>query len=109
MGEVFRARDTRLERDLAVKVIHQRLGAEPDRLARFEKEARAAARLDHRNILIIHDVGTHDGQRASQGRPIGAGDILQQITRRAPRARDDRQRFTLQALHHGNCLAKSNG
>jgi serine/threonine protein kinase len=45
MGEVFSARDTRLERDVAVKVIHQRLAADPNRLARFEIEARARAAL----------------------------------------------------------------
>jgi len=61
MGEVYRARDTRLGRDVAVKVVHPRLAADPDRLSRFEKEARAAAQLDHPNILVVHDVGTHEG------------------------------------------------
>jgi tetratricopeptide (TPR) repeat protein len=61
MGEVYRARDTRLGRDVAVKVIHPRLASHPDRLSRFEKEARAAAQLDHPNILVVHDVGTHEG------------------------------------------------
>ncbi len=61
MGEVYRARDTRLGRDVAVKVVHPRLAADPERLSRFEKEARAAAQLDHPNILVVHDVGTHEG------------------------------------------------
>jgi serine/threonine protein kinase/tetratricopeptide (TPR) repeat protein len=61
MGEVYRARDTRLSRDVAVKVVHPGLASDPDRLARFEKEARAAAQLDHPNILVVHDVGTHEG------------------------------------------------
>ncbi len=61
MGEVYRARDTRLGRDVAIKVVHPRLAADPDRLSRFEKEARAAAQLDHPNILVVHDVGTHEG------------------------------------------------
>lgn len=61
MGEVYRARDTRLDRDVAVKVVHPRLAADPTRLSRFEKEARAAAQLDHPNILVVHDVGSHEG------------------------------------------------
>jgi serine/threonine protein kinase/tetratricopeptide (TPR) repeat protein len=61
MGEVYQARDTRLARDVAVKVVHPRLAADPERLSRFEKEARAAAQLDHPNILVVHDVGTHEG------------------------------------------------
>jgi len=61
MGEVYKARDTRLDRDVAVKVIHPHLAADPQRFARFEQEARAAARLDHPNILVVHDIGTHDG------------------------------------------------
>jgi serine/threonine-protein kinase len=61
MGEVYRARDTRLDREVALKVIHSQLAADADRLARFEQEAKAAARLDHPNILVVHDVGTHEG------------------------------------------------
>jgi tetratricopeptide (TPR) repeat protein len=63
MGEVYRARDTRLGRDVALKVIHPRLAADPDRLSRFEKEARAAAQLDHHNILVVHDIGSHEGSQ----------------------------------------------
>jgi serine/threonine protein kinase len=62
MGEVYRARDTRLDRDVAVKVLPASLAGDPDRLRRFEQEARAAAALNHPNILAVHDVGTHDGQ-----------------------------------------------
>ena len=61
MGEVYRARDTRLGRDVAIKVVNPRLAQDPERLLRFEKEARAAAQLDHPNILVVHDVGTHEG------------------------------------------------
>jgi len=61
MGEVYRARDTRLGREVAVKVVHPGLASDPDRLSRFEKEARAAAQLDHPNVLVVHDVGTHEG------------------------------------------------
>ncbi len=59
MGEVYRARDSRLGRDVALKVVKPLLATDPDRLSRFEKEARAAAHLDHPNILVVHDVGTY--------------------------------------------------
>jgi serine/threonine protein kinase len=58
---VYRARDTRLGRDVALKVLPAEFAADPDRLRRFEQEARAVAALDHPNILAIHDVGTHEG------------------------------------------------
>src|SRR6266851_1607635 len=58
MGEVYRARDTRLGREVAVKVLPESLAGNPDRQARFEREARAVAALSHPNILAIHDYGT---------------------------------------------------
>jgi eukaryotic-like serine/threonine-protein kinase len=61
MGEVYRARDTRLGREVAIKVVHPRFAAEAEHLRRFEKEARAASQLDHPNILVVHDVGTYEG------------------------------------------------
>ncbi len=57
MGEVYRARDTRLSREVAVKVLPAGVSADPDRLKRFEKEARAASSLNHPNIVTIHDIG----------------------------------------------------
>jgi non-specific serine/threonine protein kinase len=62
MGEVYRARDPRLGRDVAIKVVPAAFSADPDRLRRFEQEARAAAALNHPNILAVYDVGTHDRQ-----------------------------------------------
>jgi serine/threonine-protein kinase len=59
MGEVYRARDSRLEREVAVKVLPQRFSDDPRRLARFEREAKAVAALSHPNILAIHDYGRH--------------------------------------------------
>ena len=61
MGEVFRARDDRLERDVAVKIIRPASSADQDRIRRFEQEARAAAALSHPNILAIYDIGIYDG------------------------------------------------
>jgi eukaryotic-like serine/threonine-protein kinase len=61
MGEVFRARDTRLDRDVAIKVLPASAGADPEALARFKREAKAVAALSHPNILAIHDFGTHEG------------------------------------------------
>ena len=61
MGEVYRARDTRLNRDVAIKVLPGLSTAEPDRLRRFEQEARAAAALNHPNILAVYQMGMHQG------------------------------------------------
>jgi eukaryotic-like serine/threonine-protein kinase len=61
MGEVYRARDERLKRDVAVKVLPASFSSDPDRLRRFELEAQAAGHLNHPNVLAIYDIGTHDG------------------------------------------------
>jgi len=60
MGEVYKARDTRLNRDVAVKILPKQLAADPERRARFETEARAIAALNHPGILAIHDIGSDD-------------------------------------------------
>jgi Tol biopolymer transport system component/tRNA A-37 threonylcarbamoyl transferase component Bud32 len=61
MGEVYRARDERLARDVAVKVLPRALSGDQERLLRFEQEARAAGALNHPSILVVHDVGSHEG------------------------------------------------
>ena len=61
MGEVYRARDSRLSREVAIKVLPTATAADPDRRARFEGEARAASALNHPNILTIYDIGETDG------------------------------------------------
>src|SRR5438876_11597480 len=61
MGEVFRARDTRLNRDVAVKVLPKDFVADADRMRRFEQEAKTLAALNHPNVLTIHDAGVHEG------------------------------------------------
>jgi serine/threonine protein kinase/Tol biopolymer transport system component len=61
MGEVFRARDSRLDRVVAIKILSPTFTADADRLRRFEQEARTIAALNHPNILAIYDIGTHAG------------------------------------------------
>src|SRR5438094_1743186 len=61
MGEVYRARDTRLDREVAIKVLPVGFARDPERLRRFQQEAQAAAALNHPNILAVHDFGEHDG------------------------------------------------
>ena len=110
MGEVYRAHDERLDRDVAIKVLHQDVAQDADRLARFEKEARALAALNHSNIAMIFGLETvrlpaSVIPRSAEGatRDLGGGlqdDTEQpptQIPRRgadAPLARDDRQADT---------------
>src|ERR1700738_1382092 len=61
MGEVYRARDKKLDRDVAIKVLPESVATDPETLARFEREAKAVAALSHPNILAIHDFGNQDG------------------------------------------------
>src|SRR5512132_1582270 len=61
MGEVYRARDPRLTREVAIKVLPASFSSDPERLRRFEQEARAAGVLNHPNITAVHDFGTHEG------------------------------------------------
>jgi Tol biopolymer transport system component len=61
MGEVYRARDTRLDRQVAIKILPVAYSLDSDRLRRFEQEARAAGKLNHPNVLTVYDVGVHNG------------------------------------------------
>jgi serine/threonine protein kinase/Tol biopolymer transport system component len=76
MGEVYRAHDTRLGRDVAIKVLPTFLSHDPDRLRRFEQEARAAAALNHQNILAVHQLGTYEGA------PYLVSELLEGVTLR---------------------------
>ena len=61
MGEVYRAKDPRLGRDVAIKVLPASFSQDADRLRRFEQEARAAGVLNHPNITSVYDIGSEDG------------------------------------------------
>jgi eukaryotic-like serine/threonine-protein kinase len=64
MGEVYRARDTRLKREVALKILPASVATDPDRLARFQREAEVLASLNHPNIAAIHGLEESDGVRA---------------------------------------------
>ena len=61
MGEVYKARDTRLDRTVAIKVLPEQFAADPQFRERFDREARAISSLDHPNICALHDVGDDGG------------------------------------------------
>ena len=78
MGEVYRARDTRLGRDVAVKILHRAFQTDADRIARFKREARVLAALQHPHICTLFDVGHDDGvsffvMELLDGEPCGGG------------------------------------
>src|ERR1700733_6214868 len=77
MGEVYRARDTRLGRDVALKILPESFARDTDHLRRFEQEARAVAALNHPNILAVFDIGKHDGA------PFIVSELLEGETLRA--------------------------
>src|SRR5215467_13076961 len=61
MGEVYRARDTRLERTVAIKIVPAHLSSDPVRKQRFEREAKIISSLNHPHICVLHDIGSQDG------------------------------------------------
>ncbi|HTF69307.1 MAG TPA: serine/threonine-protein kinase [Edaphobacter sp.] len=83
MGEVYRARDTRLKRDVAIKVLPRALAADRERLRRFEQEARSAAALNHPNIISVHDMGTADGSPYIVSELL-VGQNLREVLRHGP-------------------------
>src|SRR5215470_3973859 len=78
MGVVYRARDTRLGRDVAVKVLPPLFARDADRLSRFEREARAVAAINHPNIVSVHDIGSADVVDPEQG-PVRAAYLITEL------------------------------
>jgi WD40 repeat protein len=104
MGEVYRAFDPRLGREVAVKVLSAEVGSDPERLARFEREARAVAALNHPNILTVFDVGRHRPDDTPSTAPYVVTELLEGETlrelasRRAPTQRQVLS-FAVQVAH----------
>ncbi|HLX83496.1 MAG TPA: protein kinase [Terriglobales bacterium] len=107
MGEVYRARDTRLGRDVALKILPESFARDLDRLRRFEQEARAVAALNHPNILAIHDIGEQAGS------PFLVSELLEGESLRAALDRGPLpQRKTLEygvQIAHGLAAAHEKG
>ena len=87
MGEVYKALDTRLDRTVAIKVLPTELSADPDRRARFEREARAVAALNHPNILTVHDVGAEGGTSYVVTELLEGETLRELLSRRVPAQR----------------------
>ncbi len=81
MGEVYRAHDFALKRDVAIKVLPSFVSSDPDRLRRFEQEARAAAALNQPNILAIYQLGTHEGAPYLVSELLEGSTLREQIRR----------------------------
>ena len=81
MGEVYRARDSKLNRDVAIKVLLPSVANDPDRLARFSREAQVLASLNHPNIAHIHGLEEADGVRALVMELVEGEDLAQRIAR----------------------------
>ena len=75
MGEVYRARDTKLDRDVAIKVLPEDFATDPERLARFEREAKLLASLNHANIAAIYGLEDEGDQRFIVMEVVEGGDV----------------------------------
>ena len=83
MGEVYRARDTKLDRAVAIKILPEAFAADAERIARFQREARILASLNHPNIAHIHGLEESDGVRALVMELVEGEDLAQRIARGA--------------------------
>ncbi len=79
MGEVYRARDTRLDREVAIKILPAIYARDADRLKRFEQEARATSALNHPNILTVYGIGTHEGSPYIVAELLSGEELRQQL------------------------------
>ncbi len=87
MGEVYRAKDPRLGREVAIKVLPEPVATDPERLRRFEQETKAVGALNHPNILTVHDVGTHDGAPYVVTELLEGETLREVLLRRTPTTR----------------------
>jgi serine/threonine protein kinase len=81
MGEVYRARDTQPGREVAIKVLPASFSRDPDRMRRFEQEARAAAALNHPNVLAVYQFGNHDGSPYLVSELLEGSSLREQLMR----------------------------
>jgi Tol biopolymer transport system component len=98
MGEVYRARDAELQRDVAVKILPTEFSSDPDRVMRFEREARAIAALSHPNVLTVFDVGRQDGHTYLVFELLQGSTLAEPMEAGALRTRD--------ALEYGTQIAR---
>src|SRR5215510_1273368 len=87
MGEVYRARDTRLDREVAIKVLPANYANDEDRLRRFKQEALATSALNHPNILTVHDIGDHEGAPFIVAELLEGAELREQLNEGALAAR----------------------
>lgn len=100
MGEVYRARDRRLERDVAIKVLPRFVSLDPERLRRFEQEAKAAAALNHPNILAVFQMGSYEGAPCLVSELL-EGDTLREQLKRGPLTPKKAVDWGVQTAHLG--------
>jgi hypothetical protein len=86
MGEVYRARDTRLDREVAIKVLPRAISQDPDRIERFEREARAAAALHHPNVVVTLDAGFWDGVHFIVTELLDGNTLREELARGKPQS-----------------------
>jgi eukaryotic-like serine/threonine-protein kinase len=107
MGEVYRARDPALKREVAIKVLPSFVSHDPDRLSRFEQEAQAAAALDHPNILAVYQFGVFDGSPYLVSELL-VGESLRQVLQRGPMPARKAVDYAVQ-IAHGLAAAHEKG
>ena len=105
MGEVYRAKDLELGREVAIKVLRKELASDPDGLKRFEREARTASALNHPNIATIYHIGEHEGTRYI-AMELVAGQTLRELLNEGPLSTEKTLAFAEQIIAG---LAKAHG
>jgi serine/threonine protein kinase len=107
MGEVYRARDLRLEREVALKVLPQHLSGNPATLERFKHEAKAVAALSHPNIMALYDVGQAEGVDFAVAELLEGETLRRRLSRGAlpwPKNRTSCRQAVLQFFDHASAV-----